>query len=43
MLVVFLKMIFIIVDVFLVMMNEIRLKAKVAELMGDVNKSQEDV
>lgn len=43
MLVVFLKMIFIIVDVFLVTMNEIRLKAKVAELMGDVNESQEDV
>ena len=43
MLVAFLKMIFIIVDVFLVTMNEIRLKAKVAELMGDVNKSQEDV
>ena len=43
MLVVFLKMIFIIVDAFLVTMNEIRLKAKVAELMGDVNESQEDV
>ena len=43
MLVVFLKMIFIIVDVFLVTVNEIRLKAKVAELMGDVNESQEDV
>ena len=43
MLVVFLKMIFIIVDVFLVTVNEIRLKAKVAELMGDVNESQEDL
>lgn len=43
MLVVFLKMIFIIVDVFLVTMNEIRSKAKVAELMGDVNETQEDV